>query len=104
MESIWNYGIEIVLWLQGLGTWLAIPMQLISFFGDEEFFLLLLPIVFWSISAPLGMRIGLMLLLSVNLNYLLKLTFQQPRPYWYSLRVAALSSEPTFGLPSGHAQ
>jgi membrane-associated phospholipid phosphatase len=104
MEPIWNNGIEIVLWLQGLGAWLATPMQLISFFGDEEFFLLLLPMLFWSVSAPLGMRIGLMLLLSVNLNHLLKLGFHHPRPYWYSPQVVAFSSEATFGLPSGHAQ
>jgi membrane-associated phospholipid phosphatase len=104
MEALWNAEIDTILWLQSLGVWLATPMRLISLFGDEMFFLLLLPVLYWSISAPLGIRAGVMLLLSADLNYLLKVVFHSPRPYWYSRRVAALSIDMTFGLPSGHAQ
>src|SRR6185295_6417564 len=104
MEALWNLELTLILWLQGLGMWLAPPMRLLSAFGTEEFFLLLLPVLYWSISAALGIRVGLMLLLSATLNYLLKLGFHSPRPYWYSGQVAALSTETTFGLPSAHAQ
>jgi membrane-associated phospholipid phosphatase len=104
MEALWNAEIEIILWLQSLGLWLAAPMRLASLFGNEEFFLLLLPVIYWSISASLGLRVGLMLLLSANINHLLKLSLHSPRPYWYSQRVMALSVEATFGIPSAHAQ
>jgi membrane-associated phospholipid phosphatase len=104
MEAIWDAGVALILWLQSLGGWLIAPMRFISFFGDEEFFLLLLPMLFWSVNTSLGLRIGVMLLLSTNLNHVFKLAFHHPRPYWYNVHVLALSSETTFGLPSGHAQ
>jgi membrane-associated phospholipid phosphatase len=104
MEWLWNAEIDIVAFLQSLGGWLAVPMRLASLLGDEEFFLLLMPALYWCISAVLGVRVGFILLLSANLNYILKLVFHGPRPYWYSSRVLALSTEPTFGMPSGHAQ
>jgi hypothetical protein len=104
MEWLWNAEIDIVVFFQSLGGWLAAPMRLASLLGDEEFFLLLMPVLYWCISAVLGVRVGFILLLSANLNYILKLVFHGPRPYWYSSHVLALSAEPTFGMPSGHAQ
>jgi membrane-associated phospholipid phosphatase len=104
MEWLWNAEIELVVFLQSLGGWLTAPLRLASLLGDEEFFLLLMPALYWCLSAVLGVRIGFILLLSANLNYALKLAFHGPRPYWYSSRVLALSTESTFGLPSGHAQ
>ena len=104
MDALWNAEIELVVFLQSLGGWLAAPMRLVSLLGNEEFFLLLMPALYWCVSAALGVRIGFILLLSANFNYILKLLFHGPRPYWYSSRVLALSSESTFGIPSGHAQ
>jgi hypothetical protein len=43
-------------------------------------------------------------MISGALNNALKLAFQGPRPYWISTQVAALAAEPSFGVPSGHAQ
>jgi hypothetical protein len=104
MEWLWNIEIEIVVFLQSLGGWLAAPMRLASLLGEEEFFLLLMPALYWCINAVLGVQIGFILLLSANINYILKLVFHGPRPYWYSSRVLPLSTESTFGMPSGHAQ
>jgi membrane-associated phospholipid phosphatase len=104
MEWLWNGEIDIVVFLQSLGSWLTAPMRMASLLGDEEFFLLLMPALYWCINAALGVRVGFILLLSANINYILKLVFHGPRPYWYSSRVLALSTEPTFGMPSGHAQ
>ncbi len=38
--------------------------QALSFLGSELFFLLLVPLVYWTIDARAGMRIGLILLIS----------------------------------------
>lgn len=104
METLWGYDLGIVHAMQGLGGWLIGPMQLLTFLGREEFYLLLLPILYWCVSATLGLRIGVILLLSAGLNDLLKMAFALPRPYWVDPTVRILSPEPTFGIPSGHAQ
>ncbi len=104
MESILQMGITFIIWLQGLGNWLEVPMKFFSFLGSEVFFLLALPIIYWSINANAGLRIGTILLVSGSLNDTLKLVFQGPRPYWFSTQVKALAAETSFGVPSGHAQ
>jgi hypothetical protein len=43
-------------------------------------------------------------LLSGGVNTIFKFVFHTPRPYWYDTRVQALSTETSFGLPSGHSQ
>jgi hypothetical protein len=79
-------------------------MQLLSFLGNDLFFLLVAPVFFWCIDAALGVRLGLFLMISASINEALKLFLHSPRPYWYSPRVIALSAESSFGIPSGHAQ
>jgi membrane-associated phospholipid phosphatase len=104
MESIWNLGINITLAVQSLGSWLLTPMNFFSFLGTEEFYFLVLPIFFWCVDVGLGARIGVNLLLTSGLNSMLKVLFHGPRPYWYSAEVVPHAAEPSFGVPSGHAQ
>jgi membrane-associated phospholipid phosphatase len=104
VEILWNAGLQIVIWFQALGGWLAIPMRAFSFLGQEEFFLVGMPFFYWCLDGGLGFRVAAMLLLSVNLSCYLKIWLHSPRPFWYSTQVKALSSETTFGLPSAHAQ
>ncbi len=99
-----DWGIPIITWLQSLGAWLETPMELITFLGDEQFYLLILPIFIWWIDVGLGLRIGVSLLLSAGINGTVKLVFGLPRPYWCSTEVKALSEGTTFGFPSGHSQ
>jgi hypothetical protein len=75
MEAILNLGVQIVLLLQSLGGWLIGPMKFFSFLGNEEFFLLVAPALFWCIDASLGLRIGLALMVSNGVNTSLKLAF-----------------------------
>jgi membrane-associated phospholipid phosphatase len=104
IQSLYESGIAFILAFQSMGTWLNPPMQFISMLGNDLFFLLVAPVIFWSINAALGLRLGLFLMISASLNEALKLLMHQPRPYWYSPRVTAYSSESSFGIPSGHAQ
>jgi membrane-associated phospholipid phosphatase len=104
MDRLFDFGIEIILFLQGLGAWLDAPMQFFSFLGNEEFFLLVMPAFYWCVSSAIGLRLGLLLLFSSNLNSIFKLVFHSPRPFWYSTHLRVLVSESSFGIPSGHAQ
>jgi membrane-associated phospholipid phosphatase len=99
-----NLQIPINLFFQSLGIWLAPIMQFFSFLGTEEFFLIVMPALYWSVDPRLGMRLGWMLVLTNWVNGMAKLAFHAPRPYWVSTEVKALSSETSFGMPSGHAQ
>jgi len=104
METIWNMGITWNIFLQNLGGWLQAPMAGFSFLGTEYFFLVLLPALYWCIEASIGLRVGIILLLSTSVNDSLKMAFHGPRPYWYSTDVIAYAKETSFGVPSGHAQ
>lgn len=104
MENILQFGLSLVLYLQGLGSWLVAPMRLFTFTGEEQFFLLIMPMIYWSVDPGLGIRIGVALLLSNGLNGAFKLAFHSPRPFWVDPRVHALRFEDSFGIPSGHAQ
>ena len=104
MESLYELGMSIVLLFQGLGGWLLAPMKLFSFLGSVEFSLLVMPFLYWSIDATLGIRIGLILLFSNVINYYLKVGIHAGRPFWISRQVEAHAFESSFALPSAHAQ
>ena len=104
METIWNIGITWNIFFQNLGSCLKTPMEVFSFFGTENFFLLLIPALYWCIEGGIGLRVGIILLLSVSANDALKMVFHGPRPYWYSTDVIRYAGETSFGVPSGHAQ
>jgi membrane-associated phospholipid phosphatase len=93
-----------VIALQTLGAWLVTPMRFFSFLGTEEFYILIMPILYWCIDAGLGIRVGTIMLLSSGFNFIFKIPFLGPRPYWVSTDVQALWAETSFGVPSGHAQ
>ena len=102
----WINSFEIIVneFLQNLGLWLKGPMMAITALGYEEFFVLLLPTIYWCFDQMVGLRVGLALLMGNMFNTFFKFLFHNPRPFWISDRVQALSHETSFGLPSGHAQ
>jgi membrane-associated phospholipid phosphatase len=104
MQTILDFGIRLISSLQGLGDWQTLPMKFFSFLGTEEFFMLVLPLLYWCVDSLLGIRVAILLMLSTSLNEALKMTFHGPRPYWYSTSVHGLAAETSFGVPSGHAQ
>lgn len=76
----------------------------LSFLGSEEFYLLIMPALIWCGDAALGLRVGVLFLLSANLNGAAKLFFHAPRPAWLDSKIVTLATENSFGFPSGHAQ
>jgi membrane-associated phospholipid phosphatase len=105
MDNLLNSGLQVILWLQNIGAWFIPVMKLFTFLGNEQFYLLIAPAILWCIDAPLGLHLGLFLMINGMVNTALKVAFHGPRPYWYSSDVKVLSSaENSFGVPSGHAQ
>lgn len=102
--SFLDFGIDFVLLIQNLGSWLMQPMLFFSFLGVEAFYLLIAPAIYWCYSTRAGLRVSIYLTLSAGINAIFKILFHMPRPYWYDRRVAALSTETSFGIPSGHSQ
>ncbi len=106
MQVFIERGLAFIIALQGaVGDWFIVPMRFFSYLGNEEFFLLVLPLIYWSIDSALGLRVGFILVTSNLINHIGKLIFAGPRPYWVSSHVRALwLTETSFGIPSGHAQ
>ncbi len=104
MDIFIENGIDWIVAIQTLGDWLEPLMQFFTFLGNENFFFIILPLLYWSLDAGLGLRIALILATSNYLNAVAKLLFAAPRPYWVSAEVVPASLETTFGIPSGHAQ
>ena len=104
MDIFIQNGIDWVIAIQSLGSWLELPMQFFTFLGQENFFFLVLPLIYWSVDAQVGLRVALILVTSNYLNSIVKLMFATPRPYWVNSRVEPLSVEQSFGTPSGQAQ
>ena len=89
--------------LQADHGWLTPILTAITVLGDEEFYLVLLPLTYWALSRRIGVRLGVMLMLTAGINGLLKLTFTTPRPMFFRPELGEVT-ETSFGLPSGHAQ
>jgi len=104
VDALQSWGLTVVATLQQFSPGLDGVMRFLSFVGEEGFFAIMVPFVYWCVDAALGARLLAALVFSDFLNGLGKLAFHAPRPYWMSPRVKALSLEPSYGIPSGHAQ
>ena len=105
IERWMELSLSVISFLQTNFEWLVPVMEFFTFLGNEEFYLLIMPVLLWSIDYAMGLRLGVMLMLSGSLNTFLKFGFHQPRPYWVSAEIENLTSPMgSFGLPSGHSQ
>lgn len=89
--------------VQGLGGWLKLPMKVFTFLGDEQFYLIAIPLVYWCLHKGLGQALGILLVLSSFTNTALKSLFKHSRPFW-EVSALKLSEAGSFSTPSGHAQ
>jgi membrane-associated phospholipid phosphatase len=104
MSSALDWGIEIILWLQRLSPTLDIPFKAISFTGEEEFYLIVLPLVYWCLNRALGARLTVIAMFSAYVSGLAKLLFNQVRPFEYDARVQQQTDVLGNGFPSLHTQ
>jgi membrane-associated phospholipid phosphatase len=104
MQAVYDFGIRLIANLQAVGAWQVLPMKIFSFLGTEEFYMLVLPVLYWCFDSALGMRVAVILMLSSGFNDAFKMVFRGPRPYWVSNKVTGFAEETSFGIPSGHSQ
>ncbi|MBI9048652.1 MAG: phosphatase PAP2 family protein [Anaerolineaceae bacterium] len=103
MEQIWFAEIQILEQLQQVAIWIIQFFKGVTFLGEENFFMVLMPIFYWCIDMSIGYRFTLVLLLSNWINAFFKMLIHFPRPYWLSTSIKAHVIETSFGLPSGHS-
>jgi len=103
MNNLINWGTAFILWVQSFRNPLLDGVFTgFTLLGEEEFYLVFLPLMFWCISRPIGLRLGIIFLLNDYANGFLKDLFASPRPF--DPRIAVLREETSPGFPSGHAQ
>jgi membrane-associated phospholipid phosphatase len=104
MESIWQWGINLIIVIQQVhGPVLDNIFRGITFMGEEQFYLVLLPLIIWCFDYSFGAVLAVFFLLSNSLNIVLKHLFQHPRPFDLTPALK-LSQAEGYGMPSGHAQ
>ena len=104
MDRLLDWGVDVVLWFQQASPQLDTFFAAFTFLGDEEFFLVALPLIYWSINRSVGVRLMVVFLLSGLVNQVAKHLAAQPRPFAYDSRVVGIVDAEGFGLPSGHTQ
>jgi membrane-associated phospholipid phosphatase len=104
MENALDWGMEWIIGIQEMGTpFLDSFFEAVTFTGEEMFYLLFVPILFWAVDHRTGARVGFAFLISAYVNPILKDLFPEPRPYQVNPEVGMLTV-PGSGMPSGHAQ
>lgn len=104
MCPVFDWGINLIQWLQTFDhKWLVIFFKVMTFMGDEAFYLILFPVILWVVDFRKGMKIGIIFLVSVYFNQTFKVLLAQPRPFDLVPGIN-LIEESGFGAPSGHAQ
>lgn len=104
MNELIQWGLGIVQWIQTFRNPLFdVFFQTINFLGDEDFYVLVLPLLFWCLHKGLGIHLAAVFLFSTYLNQSLKDLFAAPRPHqfpnvWSPFKTAG------YGIPSGHTQ
>ena len=103
MDQLYQQGLEATRWLQSAWPALRDVMAFITALGEEQAFLVILPLFYWSIDKRLGRQLGYIFLLSASVNNMAKNILVQPRPFWLDPGVQQFPAE-GYGLPSGHVQ
>jgi membrane-associated phospholipid phosphatase len=104
MDPVIAWGLDVIRTVQSVASpILTLLMKAFTFAGTEYFYLALLTALYWCVDRRRGIRLTVLVLLSTALNLWLKNVFAVPRPFIIDPSVA-LDFEPTFALPSNHAQ
>jgi len=104
MDAISQWGLDFIIMIQQMSTPLLDSFfRVITSLGEELFYLLLFSFLIWCVDFYLGIRIGIIFLLSLYVNSGVKEIFQQPRPFDILPEIQKVHAY-GYGFPSGHAQ
>ena len=105
MDGLIQWGLGIVQMIQTFrNPVFDVFFLTINFLGEEEFYILCLPLIFWCLHKALGMRLGAVLVFSTYVNQSLKDFFAAPRPYQVDSKLYAPLKTAGYGIPSGHSE
>jgi len=76
----------------------------VTFLGNEDFYIAVLPVIYWCVDKKFGIRLAIVFLASVYINSLLKDIFATTRPDPADVRVLYGKSGGGYAFPSGHSQ
>jgi len=100
-----EFGIRLIELLQNgtIGKFAWYILLPFHYLGSEFGYLVLLPVIYWSVNKKLGKQLFILVLFSTIFTNLLKHWWSRPRPFHVSpntIHPVELTKE--FGLPSGH--
>jgi len=95
---------SLIVWLQQFSPTLDLPFRLVTFLGNESFFLLFMPLVYWCIHRRIGAGLAILFLISASVNAIAKVLIGMPRPFMVDPSVMQLAAAGGNGFPSGHTQ
>jgi membrane-associated phospholipid phosphatase len=94
-------GVDFVLLVQSYRTpFLTVIFRVATFLNEEEFYLLLIPLIYWVIHKPFGRQVTYLIFLSNLINVFAKNIFRLPRPP--TPPVIRLVEASGYGMPSNH--
>ncbi len=102
---MFEWQLPIFEWLQSFSPALDMPMRVITALGDFEFYMLLIPMLYWCVDP----RLGIWSMFAAGMADFTTTYFKQalhfPRPYWAHESVELLipGGASGFSTPSGHA-
>ena len=103
MQAIREWGIEFIVFIQSFqSTGLDQFFHVVTQFGGAAY-LVLVPLLIWSIAPRLGLRAALAMLVAQLVVMVMKDVFGQPRPFLVDPRILS-DGEWGLSFPSGHAQ
>lgn len=90
-----------IIWIQQYSSPLLDSFfKAVTFLGNEEYYILTIPLLFWLYDKKFALRFGLFFLFNAYLNSFLKYIFKIPRPPLELHKI----EQGGYSFPSGHAQ
>jgi membrane-associated phospholipid phosphatase len=102
MEFLQGISIQLIQALQTLSPVLDGLSNFLGSLGSLGFFILLIPLIYWTVDTRLGKTAWMALIISAFVSLSLNQLLHQPRPYWLG-DVQPLISDGTYGNPSTQA-
>ena len=99
-----TWEIRMICFLQESGGWFKWLMEMFTYAGYPQAYMVIVAVIYWSFDRKLGLRMAILLPISASLNSIIKQAIHAPRPFWVDPGIAAIHPENGFGMPSGHAQ
>ncbi len=103
MSELNQLGVAFILWVQSLYPALDSCFKILNFLQTEEFFLVVLPVIWWCFDKRIGASLAIVFLLSDYFVRVLKGITNVTRPYDAEPRIRSLDPQADTSFPSAGA-